>query len=325
MNEARTIAGCTGLIHDAQPLMTEHGILNNKEWRRMDGIETNMIAQRVKAGPFLKWVGGKTQLLTQFEAYFPQQFQHYYEPFVGSGAVFFHLQPAHATLSDSNPYLIGAYQHIQTRVEDVIARLCQIRSRYYALAPDEQQQEYYRVRTRYNQLPAASIEKTACLIFLNKTGYNGLYRENASGGYNVPFGRYTNPAIFDETNLRAVSYLLQQVRLMHDQYDQVVRRAQAGDFVYFDPPYMPISKTSLFTSYTKGTFSVEQQANLAEVTRQLAGRGVQVMLSNSNSDTIKELYRDFYVYEVRASRMVNSKAALRGKIPELLITTYPTN
>ncbi len=278
-----------------------------------------------KTGPFLKWVGGKTQLLGQFEAFFPKHFQHYYEPFVGSGAVFFHLRPAQATLSDSNPYLIGSYKHIQAHVEEVIALLHGIRARYHALSPEEQKREYYRVRTLYNELPAEAIEKTAFLIFLNKTGYNGLYRENARGGYNVPFGRYTNPAIFDETHLRSVSSVLQKVRLIHAQYSHVVQTAQAGDFVYFDPPYMPISKTALFTSYTKGTFSVEQQANLASVARQLARRGVQVMLSNSNSDMMRELYHDFFLHEVRASRMVNSKADLRGKIPELLITSYATH
>jgi DNA adenine methylase len=288
-----------------------------------DGAATDLLAQQQgKAGPFLKWVGGKTQLLAQFEAYFPKQFQHYYEPFVGSGAVFFHLRPAQATLSDSNPYLIGAYQHIQEHVEEVIMLLRDIRSRYYTLTPEEQKLEYYRVRTLYNQLPAGTIEKTVFLIFLNKTGYNGLYRENARGGYNVPFGRYANPSIFDESNLRLVSHVLQKVRLIHDQYAHVVRTAQAGDFVYFDPPYMPISKTSLFTSYTKGAFSLDQQAHLAHVARQLAQRGVQVMLSNSNSDTIRAMYNDFFLHEVRASRMVNSKATLRGKIPELLITSY---
>jgi DNA adenine methylase len=283
------------------------------------------VQQQGKPGPFLKWVGGKTQLLSQFEAFFPEQFQHYYEPFVGSGAVFFHLRPTQATLSDSNPYLIGAYQHIQERVEEVIALLHNIRSRYHALPSEEQEREYYRVRTLYNEIPANTIEKSAYLIFLNKIGYNGLYRENARGSYNVPFGRYNNPSIFDETNLRSVSSLLQKVRLIHDQYSHVVQTARAGDFVYFDPPYMPISKTSLFTSYTRGRFSLEQQSNLADVARQLARRGVQVMLSNSNSDTIRELYNDFFLYEVHASRMVNSKADLRGKIPELLITSYATN
>jgi DNA adenine methylase len=295
----------------------------------MDQVDfqvTNSLMQlHGKPGPFLKWVGGKTQLLAQFEAFFPRQFQHYYEPFVGSGAVFFHLRPAQATLSDSNPYLIGAYRHIREHVEEVIALLNDIRSRYHALSPEEQKREYYRVRTSYNGLSTDSIEKTAFLIFLNKTGYNGLYRENARGGYNVPFGRYTNPSIFDETNLRSVSHVLKQVRLIHDQYFHVVQTAQDGDFVYFDPPYMPISKTSLFTSYTKGAFLLEQQAELAEVARQLARRGVQVMLSNSNSDTIRELYKDFFLHEVYASRMVNSRADLRGKIPELLITSYAAN
>ena len=282
-----------------------------------------MIELDKKPAPFLKWAGGKTRLLPQFEQYFPCRFQRYIEPFVGSGAVFFHMLPAVAVLNDANSTLIAAYQHLRAHVEDVIARLCEIRTRYHAMTPEGQRQEYYRARELYNRLPAGTIEKSALLIFLNKTGYNGLYRENSRGEFNVPFGRYNNPALFDTANLRAVSRALQSVELVCDQYRCVVRAAQSGDFVYFDPPYMPLSKTASFTSYTKDAFSLDQQADLAALARQLTGRGVLVMLSNSNSPVIRDLYRDFRLNEVWASRAVNSKADLRGKISELVITNYP--
>ena len=279
--------------------------------------------QGSQAKPFLKWVGGKGQLLSQFESLFPKTFSHYYEPFVGSGAVFFHLQPSvPTTLNDSNPNLIAAYRHIQQHIDDLLSILYRIRTEYHALTPERQEQKYYQVRDTYNALPIGSLEKSALLIFLNKTGYNGLYRESKRGGYNVPFGRYDNPALFDETNLKAVSKALQRVELLHGNFCQAVGTAKPGDFAYFDPPYMPISKTSSFTSYTQSNFDADQQVHLAEVARQLADRGVQVMLSNSDSEFIRTLYKDFELHEVRASRAVNSKPDLRGKITELVITSY---
>lgn len=276
-----------------------------------------------QAKPFLKWVGGKGQLLSQFEPLFPKTFSHYYEPFVGSGAVFFYLQPTvSTTLNDSNPNLITTYRHIQQHLDDLLSILYRIRNEYHALTPEQQEQKYYQVRDRYNALPIGSLDKSALLIFLNKTGYNGLYRESKRGGYNVPFGRYDNPALFDETNLRAVSKALQHVEILNGNFCQAVESAKSGDFAYFDPPYMPISKTSSFTSYTQSNFDVDQQVHLAEVARQLANRGVQVMLSNSDNEFIRSIYKDFELHEVRASRAVNSKPDLRGKITELVITSY---
>ena len=172
----------------------------------------------VRPGPFIKWAGGKTQLLQQFDCLFPTSYNRYYEPFVGSGAVFFHLLPAEAILSDANPNLIAVYQHIQCHVEELLSFLYDLRERYHDMSAREQEQEYYRIRDLYNTTPTGSLEKAALLIFLNKTGYNGLYRESKRGGYNVPFGRYDNPAIFDESNLRAVSQALQHVTLLHTRF-----------------------------------------------------------------------------------------------------------
>ena len=286
------------------------------EFQEEEGIDN-------RPKPFLKWVGGKGQLLSQFDTLFPQTFYHYYEPFVGSGAVFFHLLPAiPAILNDSNPNLIAVYQHIQSQVDELLSILYQIRYDYHKMAPEQQEKRYYQVRDTYNILPAGTIEKSAFLIFLNKTGYNGLYRESKRGGYNVPFGRYDNPALFDEANLRSVSKALHHVELLNGNFCKAVETARAGDFVYFDPPYMPVSKTSSFTSYTHSNFDAQQQMQLAELARQLADKGVQVMLSNSNSEFIRCLYKDFELHEVRASRAINSKADLRGKITELVITNY---
>jgi DNA adenine methylase len=241
---------------------------------------------------------------------------------VGSGAVFFHLRPPQAVLSDSNLNLIAVYQHIQSHLDELLSLLYEIRSTYHALSPQQQEQEYYRVREMYNALPFGTVQKSAFLIFLNKTGYNGLYRESKRGGYNVPFGRYDNPALFDEANLGAVSQALQGAEIMHADFSHAVQSAQEGDFVYFDPPYVPLNKTSSFTSYTQGNFAIEQQVQLAEVARRLAENGVQVMLSNSNCDFTRELYQGFYQHEVKASRAINSKADSRGKISELVITSY---
>jgi DNA adenine methylase len=286
----------------------------------MSQIE-NRHNQQIKPAPFLKWVGGKSRLLDQFSRLFPARFNRYYEPFLGGGAVFFHLRPTSATLNDFNPNLIAAYRHIQTHLDELLVVLHELQAEYYATPPELQAQEYYRIRQRYNLLPSGSIEKSALLIFLNKTGYNGLYRESKRG-YNVPFGRYDNPAIFNEANLRAVAEALQGVELLKTSFARAVETAQAQDFVYFDPPYLPLSKTASFTSYTQNEFGSKQQTELAQLARQLAERGVLVMLSNSDTTLIRELYQDFERHEVKAGRAVNSNPDRRGKISELVITSY---
>jgi DNA adenine methylase len=277
---------------------------------------------QVRPEPFLKWAGGKSQLLSQFEHLFPPRFRRYYEPFIGSGAVFLHVRPARASLSDSNENLIAVYQHIQQRLDDLLPILHRLRRDYHALAKPDQERAYYRMRERYNQLAPGDIEKSALLIVLNKTGYNGLYRENSKGRFNVPFGRYNNPRMFREDNLRAVERALRGIDLCHAHFADAVTAARRGDFVYFDPPYMPSSKTSSFTSYTRGAFGVERQVALADVARQLVQRGVLVMVSNSNTQLIRELYWDFHQHEVRACRLINSKASARGAIQELVLTSY---
>jgi DNA adenine methylase len=281
------------------------------------------ICSRPKPAPFLKWAGGKTQLLKQYERFFPACYSRYYEPFLGSGAVFLHLRPAQATLNDRNPCLVEAYRHIQRQPDALLALLHRLREDYHVLPAAEQESAYYQLRARYNALPTGALEKTALLIVLNKTGYNGLYRENARGAFNVPFGRYDNPAMFRAENLRAVSRALQGVRLLHTDFEAAIAAAQPGDFVYFDPPYVPISKTASFTSYTGGDFGTEMHTRLAGVASHLAQRGVQVMLSNSDTPLVRDLYHGFHLHNVCASRAINSNPGARGKVNELVITSYP--
>jgi DNA adenine methylase len=277
---------------------------------------------RAKAEPFLKWAGGKGQLVDQFEPLFPQNFNRYYEPFLGGGAVFFHLKPAKAVLNDINPNLIAAYRHIQTQVDELLIILHSLRQKYHAQSSQDQEQTYYELRARYNNLPTDSLEKSALLIFLNKTGYNGLYRESKKGGFNVPFGRYDNPAIFDESNLRAISHELQGVTLLNAGFQEAVETAGKGDFIYFDPPYVPLSKTASFTSYTSQDFSLDDQAKLAETLNEVTARGALFMLSNAATDTARDLYKNFNQREVLAGRAINSNPNLRGKIAELVVTNY---
>lgn len=277
---------------------------------------------KVKSEPFLKWAGGKGQLLNQFDYFFPKNFNCYHEPFLGSGAVFFHLRPGKAILNDINPNLIEAYRHIQNQLDELLIILYSLRQNYHVQNSKEQEQTYYQLRIRYNELPAGFLEKSALLIFLNKTGYNGLYRESKKGGFNVPFGRYDNPAIFDETNLRAVAQDLEEVTLLNTNFREAVKTAGEGDFVYFDPPYVPLSKTSSFTSYTKHDFNLDDQIELANILKEITARGVLFMLSNAATDIAKDLYKGFNQHEVFANRAINSNPNLRGKIAELVVTNY---
>jgi DNA adenine methylase len=267
--------------------------------------------------PFLKWAGGKGQLLEQFARLLPEprRYSRYFEPFVGSAALFFDLQPASAELTDVNSELIDCYKAVRDRVEDVIDALAEHQYR---------EDHYYRVR----DIPPASLplaERAARMIFLNKTGFNGLYRVNKSGRFNVPFGRYVKPGFKQPRsleNLRACSRALQDVVIEVNDFESVLHRANTGDFVYFDPPYVPLSDTSDFTAYVPGGFGPDKQRHLAEVFRKLAERDVLVMLSNSDSGDVRRLYSNFHIHEVQAARHINAKADKRGKIAELVVTSF---
>lgn len=280
-----------------------------------------------KPVPFVKWAGGKSQLLAQYERYFPNQIQgKYIEPFVGGGAVFFWLHNQGtlkngAILNDLNEELMNCYFVIRDNLEDLIE----------ALRPHEEkkssQRYFYKVRkwdrepdflSKYDQ-----VQRAARTMYLNRTCYNGLYRVNSKGEFNVPFGRYKNPTVLDEDNLRAVSEALQSVELHNQDFAMVLDWAKPGDFIYFDPPYQPRSETSNFTSYTKENFDLKEQTRLRDVFRALAFRGCYVALSNSYTREIEDLYEGFNPEIIHAARSISCKADGRGKIKEYLIWAYP--
>lgn len=262
--------------------------------------------------PFLKWAGGKSKLIEQYTPYFPKDFKTYYEPFLGGGAVFFHLQPKNAVLTDINPELINAYRCVRNNLEQLIPLLEKHSSSH-------SKDYYYQVRS---QLGTTEVEKAARLIYLNKTCFNGLYRENSKGLFNVPIGKYKNPTICNSNLLRLVSAALQSIQIEVRPFESVLDYAKSDDFIYFDPPYYPLSPTSNFTAYSSYSFNENEQVKLKNVFVELAKRGVKVMLSNSDCSFIRELYKDFKLYEILAARAINSNAEKRGKITELLITSY---
>lgn len=272
-----------------------------------------MLAQAKPGGtkPFLKWAGGKRQLIPQYVPYFPNGFKRYFEPFVGSAAVYFYLQPRHATLSDSNGRLIEVYQVVRDEVDALIDAL-----RGHRNDPDY----YYTMRAK-NVADLSIVERAARFIYLNKTCYNGLYRVNKKGKFNVPFGRYDNPKICDEQRLCAVSRQLQGVELRIADFSDSVAGAAAGDFVYFDPPYAPLSKTSSFTAYDQSGFGESDQRRLAATVDELTRRGASVMLSNSAAPLVYELYdrSSYRLIPIRARRSINSQVNGRKAIKELLI------
>lgn len=263
-----------------------------------------------KARPFLKWVGGKTQLLPEILARFPERFGRYFEPFLGGGAVFFALAPERAVLTDVNARLIATYQAIRDELPAVVAALHQHRA---------ERDHYYRVRALDPDTLRAP-QAAARMLFLNRTCFNGLYRVNRRGEFNVPFGDYRNPTLCDESNLRAVALRLSGADLRVASVFDVAQEARRGDLVYLDPPYDPVSPTASFTAYTAAGFGRAEQERLATLFRALARRGVHVVLSNSDTPFIRELYRDFCVEQVFARRAINRRAEGRGPVPELLIT-----
>jgi len=268
------------------------------------------------AAPVLKWAGGKRRLLKQYEEHFPAEFGSYFEPFVGGGAVFFWLyeqgllNQKNVVLNDINPELHNFYSVLQTECEELIQKLAEHQRRH-------NHEHYYRVR---QQKPRKAVFRAARLLYLNRTCFNGLYRVNQKGQFNVPMGRYKNPLICDAEGLRAASRALQGARITLGTFKEAVSEAKKGDLVYFDPPYVPLNPTSSFTSYTKENFGLEDQQELAATYADLVQRGVNVLLSNSDTPLVQELYQEFQQYRILAPRAINSKAEKRQKISELLIT-----
>lgn len=269
--------------------------------------------------PFLKWVGGKGQLLGSLleRVAAAGAFRTYHEPFVGGGALFFelHRQGAlrdGAVLSDKNPHLLEVWQVVREDVDALVSALAHHKARHC-------EDYYYQVRAERSP---DRVARAARVIYLNKTCFNGLYRENRRGDFNVPFGRYTDPPILDEENLRACSLALRDVDLRCHGFEAAADGVGARDFVYFDPPYVPVSKTSVFTEYQKDGFGEADQRRLAQVFRELSQRGARVMLSNSWSPLVFECYGEYTLHQLSAARNLNSKADRRGAVSEALVENF---
>lgn len=265
--------------------------------------------------PFVKWVGGKRQLLNVLHAAAPQKFNRYFEPFVGGGAFLFSLQPEAAAISDINAELINTYTVIR---DDVDALLRSLRMH------KNEESYFYEIRSR-DLKKMTEVQRASRFIYLNKTCFNGLYRENSKGQFNAPFGRYENPNIVDKENLLAVNRYFNdnEIKIRCRNYQAVLDEAKAGDFVYFDPPYIPFSITANFTSYTGNGFGERDQKELASVFAELSKKNVWVMLSNSNTPMIHELYKGFDIQLVEAARAINCKGDRRGKeTNEVLVRGY---
>ena len=261
------------------------------------------------ARPFIKWAGGKKQLLAQILPHVPSRFNAYHEPFLGGGALFFALRPQRAWLSDGNQELIDTYRAVQTDVEAVIRGL---RSLY------NDEEHFYRLRAidpARLSLPA----RAARFIYINRTCFNGLYRVNRAGQFNVPFGRYLRPTICNALNLRSAADALRGQALDGRSFENVEARARPGDLVYFDPPYVPASKTANFVGYTAAGFCARRQEALASLFSRLVRRGVHALLSNADTPWVRELYRDYVLVPVRARRAINCRPELRQEVGEVLV------
>ncbi|WP_416198663.1 MAG: Site-specific DNA-methyltransferase (adenine-specific) [Sporanaerobacter sp.] len=269
--------------------------------------------------PVVKWVGGKRQLISEIDKYLPSNYSTYYEPFLGGGAVLFHLQPHKAVVNDINEELMNLYQVIKDNVEDLIEDL-----KKHKNEPDY----FYKIREldrdiqKYNEL--TPVERASRIHYLNKTCYNGLFRVNSQGQFNVPFGRYKNPNIVNETTLRAVSNYFNTANIIFKccDFEEAVKGCRKGSFIYFDPPYDPISDTSSFTGYDKGGFGKTEQKRLKDLCDNLNKRGVKFLLSNSQTQFILDLYKDYRIEIVQAKRTINSKGNKRGEVNEVLVMNY---
>lgn len=302
----------------------------------------------INAKPFLKWVGGKTQLLNEFDKRLPQKIKEtkiikrYIEPFVGGGALFFYLKQKYdikqSFLFDVNKELIVAYKTVQTDSKALIDKLGEIENKHLQKSEDLRKEHYYEVRTKYNRqidnfnynsFDEKWIERTSFMIFLNKTGFNGLFRQNQKGEFNVPFGRYKNPKIYDEKNIIAVSEALKNTEIFCGDFTESEKYVEKESFVYFDPPYRPISKTSNFTTYAKNGFQDDDQIRLSKLFKKMDKEGPCLMMSNSdpkNEDItdnfFDKLYNRYNIERVPAKRHINCDASKRGEINELIITNY---
>ena len=266
--------------------------------------------------PIVKWVGGKRQLMFELLKNMPKSYNRYFEPFIGGGALFFELQPENAYISDMNEELINLYSVVRDNVYELISDLNkhEISKEYFLEIRNLDRTDEYK--------NLSNVQRASRFIYLNRTCFNGLYRVNSQGQFNVPFGNYKNPRIVDENNLLNCSELLKNTEIKCADFSEILTKVKKGDFVYFDPPYVPLNETSSFTSYTKDGFDMDMQFKLREVCDELDSMGVMFMLSNSDTKFVNELYSHHEIKKVFASRAVNANAEGRGKITEVLVRNY---
>jgi DNA adenine methylase len=268
----------------------------------------------VPARPFIKWAGGKRRLLEQYSPFLPSisQFNHYFEPFLGGGAVFFHLRTPKALLADLNADLINCYRMVRDNPEELIDALSKHKT---------SEQYFYKIRELVPET-LSPLDRASRFIYLNKTCYNGLYRVNKQGQFNVPYGRYKKPLICDTEVIKAASQALKNIQLTVSSFEKTVEKAQKRDFIYLDPPYVPLSPTASFTSYTSTNFTEQDQLRLSLLVRELDKKGCLVMLSNSDTKLVRDLYQGLSIITVQCPRSINSNPFARGTVTELLIKNY---
>lgn len=270
--------------------------------------------------PFLKWVGGKRQLMPSIVEHLPQNINDYkyIEPFIGGGAVLFNLQPKNAIINDFNEELINVYQVIKNNLDELIADLKKHKNEaeyFYSIRSLDRNGEFKKL---------TAVQRASRVIFLNKTCFNGLYRVNNAGEFNSPFGRYKNPNIVNEPTLKAVNKFLNSnnIEIISGDYSEVLKKVDKKCFVYLDPPYHPISESSNFTGYVQGGWNIYDQVDLKKACDELHKKGVKFLLSNSSAEFIKDLYKDYKITIVKANRAINSNGADRGEVDEVLIRNY---
>ena len=286
--------------------------MKNKE----KSIYKNMSKEK-KAKPFIKWVGGKRQLLSTILEKTPKTINTYFEPFVGGGALFFNIEAKNKHIADVNPELINTYTVVRDNVEQLIEELSKFentKEMFLEVRSWDREENFLTKRT--------DIQRAARFIFLNKTAFNGMWRENKKGFFNVPFGKMKNPTILDSINLRLCSEYLKNTEIECCSFEELLPKIKKGDFVYLDPPYVPISATSSFTSYSKGNFDLKMQESLKEFCDSLDKKGVKFILSNSAAEFVLDLYKDYNVEFVYAKRAINSKGDGRGPVKEVLVSNY---
>jgi len=274
--------------------------------------------------PLLKWAGGKRHIVTELVERFPEGWKsgRYFEPFLGGGAVFLELEPETATIADLNVRLVGFYKHVRENSQAVVEGIQQIAENFEAHSEEKKLEFYVGLRKDFNGMEPQSLESACSLYAINKLCFNGLYRENSKGEFNVPFGHKKMFPMIEASDFDTVSRILKSTIILNCDFEDTVSESESGDFVYFDPPYIPINVTSSFTSYQSSGFNLDDQKRLADLMRNLKKGGVNAMCSNSDTAQTREIFSNLNIQQIQAPRMVSAKSSGRGHITELVITNY---